>query len=343
MTDKIKFGKVSAIIFLTILIWVWADLALDEQIPVSNVTISVAKSASPSFWVSFDDEPSVSIEKIVLKGPASRAAEVKRKLNDGSLVFEFFLDAGLEGMVSPGLHYLNLPNFLKKSDQIRQLGLTVESCQPEALPVRVVELVKKPLAVKCVDETQNLLQTAAIEPAQVDMFVPQDWSGEKLIAKVVLSRREIDQAKLLAVEKIPYIELATGQIREAAAPVKISITPGQDTLADYTITTATLGLSLSTNLQGNYKVVITNLDEVIRAITIRASPEAKRAYEKMPYQVILEIRDEDAKSTEPLRRELIYNFPDEYLRKDEIRLNQQPVVARFNLIPTPAPEQTTGG
>jgi len=342
MTDKIKFGKVAAIVFLTILIWVWADLALDEQIPVSNVTISIAKSANPGFWVSFDDEPSVSIEKIVLKGPASRAAEVKRKLNDGSLVFEFFLDAGLEGMVGPGLHYLNIPNFLKKSDQIRQLGLTVESCRPEVLPVRVVELVKKTLAVKCVDETQNPLQTAAIEPAQIDMFVPQDWSGEKLVAKVLLSRREIDQAKLLAIEKIPYIELAPGQIREAATPVKITIPPGQDPLADYTITTATLGLSLSTNLQGNYKVVIANLDEVIRAITIRSSPEAKRAYEKMPYQVILEIRDEDAKSTEPLRRELIYNFPDEYLRKDEIRLNQQPVVARFNLIPIPAPEQTTG-
>jgi hypothetical protein len=58
----------------------------------------------------------------------------------------------------------------------------------------------------------------------------------------------------------------------------------------------------------------------------------------MPYQVILEIDDEDAKSTEPLRRELIYNFPDEYIRRDEIRLNQQPVTARFELIPLTSTE-----
>lgn len=339
MTTKIKFGKISAIIFLTVLIWVWADLALDEQISVSNVTITVAKSANPALWISFSDEASVSIEKMVLKGPASKVADVKRKLNEGSLVFDFFLDPKLEGMVGPGLHYLNVPNFLKKNDQIKQLGLSVESCEPETLPIRAVELVKKNLTVKCVDETQNPIQTAAIEPAQVDMFVPQDWSGEKLVAKVLLTRREIDQAKLLPIEKAPSIELAPGQFRETQTPVKIKIPPGQDILADYTITTATLGFSLSTNLQGKYNVVIANLDEVIRAITIRASPDAKRAYEKMPYQVVLEIKDEDAKATEPLRRELIYNFPDEYLRKDEIRLNQQPVVARFELVPLPPPPE----
>jgi len=342
ITQKIKFGKISAIIFLTVLIWVWADLALDEQITVSNVIITVAKPANPGLWISFNDESSVSIEKMVLKGPASKVADVKRKLNDGSLVFEFFLDAKLEGIVSPGSHYLNVLNLLKKSSQIKQFGLAVESCQPETLPVRAVELIKKNLSVKCVDETQNPLKTATVEPSQVDMLVPQDWSGEKLVAKVLLTRREIDQAKLLPVEKAPFIELAPGQIREALTPVKITIPPGQDLLADYTITTATLGFSLSTNLQGKYKVVIANLDEVIRAITIRASPDAKRTYEKTPYQVILEIKDEDAKSTEPLRRELIYNFPAEYLRKDEIRLNQQPAIARFNLIPIPAPEQTTG-
>ena len=342
MTKKIKFGKISAIVFLTVLIWVWADLALDEQVPVSNGTISVAKSANPALWISFNDESSVSIEKMVLKGPASKVADVKRKLNEGSLVFDFFLDPKLEGMVGPGLHYLNVPNFLKKNDQIKQLGLTVESCEPETLPIRAVELVKKNLTVKCVDETQNPLKTPTIEPPQVDMFVPQDWSGEKLVAKVLLTRREIDQAKLSAIEKAPSIELAPGQFREAQTTVKITIPPGQDLLADYTITTATLSFSLSTNLQGKCKVVVANLDEVIRAITIRASPDAKRAYEKTPYQVILEIKDEDAKATEPLRRELIYNFPAEYLRKDEIRLNQQPAVARFNLIPIPAPEQTTG-
>jgi hypothetical protein len=165
------------------------------------------------------------------------------------------------------------------------------------------------------------------------MFVPKDWEGTKLEAKVSLTRSEINQARLSAVEKAPYIELAPGQTRVSVKPVKITTPPEEELLGDYSITTATLGITLSAILQGKYGVVVTNLDEVIRPITIRATPDAKRAYEKMPYQVILEIDDEDAKSTEPLRRELVYNFPPEYDRRDEIMLNQQPVTARFKLIP----------
>jgi hypothetical protein len=68
-------------------------------------------------------------------------------------------------------------------------------------------------------------------------------------------------------------------------------------------------------------------------ISINATPEAKWAYENMAYQVRLEINDDDAKSTEAQRKPVVYNFPDEYVRRDEIRLNQQPVTAQFKLIP----------
>lgn len=344
MIKKINYGKILAVVFITILIWVWADLAVDELFSVSNVSISIAKSAAnPALWVSFDNEPSASIDKIILKGPASRIAEVKRKLNDGSLVLEFFLDPEqTEAIAGAGEHALDVLTFLRQSDQIKHLGLSVVSCEPETLRVKVVRLIKKPLTIKCVDEMRNTIAAANIEPKHIDMFVPEDWSGEKLIANVRLARREIDQARLSAVEKTPYIELAPAQIREAQKTVKITMPPDEDLLADYTITTARLRFSLSPNLQGRYKVVVDNLDEVIRTITIRATADAKRAYEKMPYQVILEIDDEDASAAEPLRRELIYNFPDEYLRKDEIRLNQQPVTARFKLIPLPSAETQPG-
>lgn len=340
MVKKVNYGKILVVVFITVLIWVWADLALDEAFSVSSVNIT-AKSTNPGLWVSFGDKSSSSafIDKMVLKGPASRIADVKRKLKDGSLVFEFSLDPGqTETIARPGEYTLPLLTFLRQSDQIKQLGLTVESCEPPTLSVKVVGLVKKPLTIRCVDETQNTIKTAAIEPKQLEMFVPENWSGEKLTANVQLTRREIDQARLSAVEKTPFIELAPGQIRELQRPVKITMPPEEDLLADYTITTARLRFSLSPNIQGKYKVVVDNLDEVIRTITIRATADAKRAYEKMPYQVTLEIDDEDAGATEPLRRNLIYNFPDEYLRKDDIGLNQQPATARFKLIPLPAAE-----
>ncbi len=339
---KIKYGKIVLVVFITVLIWVCADLALDERLAVSSATITVAKDTNPGLWVSFSGESSVPVEKMVFKGPAARIAEVKRKLNDGSLALEFFLDPGQEAMSGPGTFPLNVLNFLRQSDQTRKLGLTVESCEPDRLSVDVVELVRMPLAVRCVDEEQLPVKTAAIEPPQVDVFVPKGWSGE---AKVLLTRREIRQARSSPVEKTPYIELGPGRTREALTTVRITTPKEEDRLSDYTITTATLGFAMSANLQGKYRVVVTNLNEVIRAITIRATPEAKQAYDKMRYQVILEIddSDKDAKSAEPLRRELIYNLPPDYVRRDEIILNQQPVVARFNLVPLTAAEASPAG
>ncbi|MDD5063607.1 MAG: hypothetical protein PHQ35_02455 [Phycisphaerae bacterium] len=342
MVKKINYGKILVVIFITILIWVWADLALDEVFSVPSVVIT-AKSTNPGLWVSFGDKPSVSIDKMVLKGPASKVAEVRRKLKDGLLVLEFLLDpAQTETIAGPGEHTLPLLTFLRQSEQIKKLGLTVESCEPQSLSVRVVELDKKLLTVKCIDETQNTIKAAIIDPKQVDAFVPKGWSGEKLVATVQLTRRELDQTKLSAVEKAPFFELAPGQIRWLQKTVKITMPPEEDLLTDYTITTARLRFSISPNIQGKYRVIVDNLDEVIRTITIRAAPDAKRAYEKMPYQVTLQIDDEDAASAEPLRRNLIYNFPDEYLRRDEIRLNQQPVTARFKLIPITASETPPG-
>ena len=334
MVRKINYGKILLVIFLTVLIWVWADLALDERLPVSSATISVARSTNPNLLVSFDDESSVSISNIMLKGPVARITDTRQKLNDGSLVLEFFLDAEQEGMVNPGEYPLKVLNFLKQSRQVKELGLTVESCEPDKLSVNVVKLVKKSLTVKCFDEDGIPLKAESIEPSKVDMFVPEDWEGETLTAEVRLTRSELEQARVEAVPKKPYIKLA-GQIRRAVGTVEITASPEEDRLIDTTMTKTTLGITFSLTLQGKYDVEIENLPVVIGGITIRATPEAKRAYEKMRYQVILEIYDEDAMSTEPLKRELIYNFPAEYVRRGEIELKNpdQPAEAKFKLIP----------
>jgi hypothetical protein len=336
MLKKINYGKIIVVVLITVLIWVWADLALDEKLPVSGATISVAKSANLRLLADFNDEPSVDIEKMVLKGSASRIADVKRRLRDGDLSFEFFFDPEQEAMTNPGEYSLDVLNFLKQSSQIRQLGLTVESCKPETLSVNVIRLVKKSLTVTCVDKDQNPIKGATIDPPQVNMFVPEDWDGEKLTATVLLTGSERDQARITPVPKTPYIELA-GRKTEAQTSVKITTPQQEDRLTDYTITAVTLGFTSSANLQGKYKVELINRDAVMSPIAIRSTPVAKRTYENMTYQVILEIHDsdKDAKSAEPLKRQLVYNFPEEYVRKDEIVLKQQPVDARFRLIPLP--------
>lgn len=337
---KPKYGKVVIVVFITILIWVWADLALDEKWPVPNAAISIVKS-NPKLWVSFNDAPSVTIEEMVLKGPLRKIADVRKKLEEGGLEIDF--DAAKEKMNEPGSYPLSLLPFLQKDEEIKRLGLKVESCKPEVLSVKVVGLVSRPLDVKCVDEDQNPLGEATVDPVQVDMLVPEDWGPEKRIAEVLLTRREIEQARVSPIDEIPYIRLAAGQTRKAPKLVKITMPPEPDRLSNYTITAPTLSIALSLNLLNNYKPELTNSDAVLLPIAIKATPEAERAYKLQPLpHMTLYILDNDKNTTEEQKREVVYNFPEEFVRKGEIKLNQQPVIARFKLTPISSAEIPKG-
>ncbi len=332
--QRFKISKVIVTVVLTLLIWVWADLALDEEFTISNARIVLAKSINPSLWVTFDGRPGVSLEKVVFKGSARKVSDARQQINQGRFVPEFYFDPEHERMAAPGEHLLNVVTFLNGTDKTQPLGLTVVAADPNRLTVRIVELQKKQLAVKCYDDNQNPLKAASIDPAQVEAYVPAGREGAALEARVVLGRREIEQARVVAVEKTPFVELAPGQTREAMSSVKITLPKEQQRLQEYLITSVRLGFSLSSNLQGKYRVELINPEAVLGTVAIRATPEAKRAYDNMRYQVILEIddSDRDAQGAE-IRRQLFYNFPEEYVRTDDIMLNQPPVQARFKLVP----------
>lgn len=337
MAGKLKYGKIAIVTLMTILIWVWADLELDEILPEKPAVIVVDESASRTLWVSFNQAVSADI-RITLSGPHSAVVEVNRRLKEGKRL-EFIFNVAQEQMEEPRRYTLALLPFLQRDEQIRRLGLKVKSCDPETLDVQVVKLVKKQLAVECLGDNKMPLEAESIVPEKVDVFVPEDWEGEKLVAKVQLTRREIDQARLSAIAETPYIELYEGQARGVDTTVKIKMPPAEDALTDYKIMTATLGFVLSENLQGKYGVQVTNLNEVISNIAIRATPEARQAYENLRYQVILEIDDEDTARAEEFPRPVVYNFPEEFVRKGEIVLNQTPAQARFKLVPiSPASE-----
>lgn len=341
MTKNLKHGKIAVVVFITILIWVWADLALDEELPIPNAVISVVNS-DPKLWVSFDDASSVTLEQIVLKGPLRKINEISKKLNEGErLKIDF--DAVKEKMNEPGSYSLNLLPFLQKDKEIRRLGLKVESCKPEMLPVKVVGLVSRRLDVKCVDKDHNPIGEATVEPAQVDMLVPEDWGAEKRIAEVMLTPREIEQARISTIEETPYIRLTVSQIREASKRVNITMPAETDSLSNYTIKAPTLSIALSPTLQGKYYVEVTNLAEVLLPIVIKATPEAERAYKLQPFpQMTLYILDTDKNTTEEQKREVVYNFPEESIRKGEIKLIPQPVIARFKLVSVSSAEASKG-
>ena len=65
-------------------------------------------------------------------------------------------------------------------------------------------------------------------------------------------------------------------------------------------------------------------------IVIRATPQARLAYENMHFHVILEILDKDVDDEEQ-RRPLFYNFPENFVREKQIKLDGPPVQAIFKL------------
>jgi len=340
MLKKIKYSKIAIVIFLTVLIWVWADLALDETLPVPGATITVAKSSS-DLWVSFGGKASASIDNIVLKGPASKIADMKRELSDGSLRIKFNLYPEWQGITAPGSYTLNVLDFVKKSEEMRDLsGLKAESCEPNTLALDAVKLVERPLAVQCIAEGGDIQKYESIVPPVVNMLAPGDWGRDKLIAKIRLSRSEIEQARKEPIEKKPILELSAEQFRESTTAVTIKLPPEEDPLSIKRIEDATLVIAMSPTLLAKYYVEVTNLPTVLNPIAVRATTNAQRAYEgqQLP-QMTLYIFDGDAEKGQDVQRKKVhYNFPPEYVRTGEIELSQEPVTAEFKLIPRSSDE-----
>jgi len=330
---KFKYKKIAVVVFLTILIWVWADLALDDEQSFSGASIILGKSRS-NLWISFRSEPAVDINEIVLKGPVSKISEVKQIISNNPEKLKFNFDAEQHSFVSPGENELKVRDFLRESIWIRELGLMVESCEPEVVDVNVVELVQKELTVRCFDGDNNPRRPESIEPEKILMFVPRNWSGERLIALVNLTRGDIEKARSEVIEKTPYIVLATGQPpRRAERNVMIKMPPEGDLLQQYTIKNPKLGYCFSYNLQGKYKVELDNVNlNYVLDIPIRATPAAIQAYEEnTQYHVILDIIDNDKFEEGAIRRIVRYNFPRDYVEKGDIFLDKAPVEAEFRL------------
>jgi hypothetical protein len=339
MLQNIK--KLTLVVFITLLIWVWADRALDEELAGITASLSADPSASRNLWISFDNDPSAHF-RMILSGSVSRIAEVKGKLKDLSLKFDFLLDPEKEKIGVPTDRYpLDLLGFLEKNVEIRKLGLKVKSCEPGTVNVTVLKLVGKSLPVECLDENRlPVVGVESVDPPRVEMAVPENWSGEQLKAAVRLTAKQIEQARLDAISARPYIEITPGNFKYSENRVQVRLSARQERLQDYGIP-ATIGFTLSENLFGKFRVELT--DRGPSMIGIKATLEAKTAYESTSFKLLLFIEDGDTKATEPISRELIYNFPPGFVQKDEIRATQQqPPKVRFKLIPLSSVETPPG-
>jgi hypothetical protein len=344
MTKKISPGKILVVAVLTILIWVWADRAKTEEFTVINAIIKVDTSTDPSLWISINNKTIAAVNKIVLEGSSSKIDKAQKEQRDNRLVFEFFLNPqSISGgeLQEAGLHSLNLSEFFRKSQLIKQLGLSVKSCEPTRLDVQVKKLVEKQLKVECIDESGTLRKFETIEPSNITILVPEDWTGN---AKIKLTAAEINQAKQSAISKTTYIELPDGQTRSSTTAVKVKLAATEKNQPEYSIKKPTVGFVLSPNLIGKYTVELLNPQEVA-VVNISATAEAKEFFEQQEYQILLYISDNDMQPAAggpgaEKKRKVDYNFPKQFVEKGEIQLKGEPVEARFKLVPIATSQPT---
>ena len=331
MTKRFRLGKLAIVAVLTILIWVWADRAKTEEFSITNAFIRVDTSADPRLWISITNKATTTVSKIVLEGSSSSIDKAQRDIREKNIAFEFFLNPQqFPELLEAGQHSIGLAEFFRKNPLIRQLGLSVKSCVPPRVDIQVQKLVERELNVDCFDEKGEALRTETIEPAKAAIPVPNDWTAN---ARIELTGAEINQAKSVFVTKQPFIKLSDGQIKVSADSVKVRLSPAERVLPEYTLKRPTIGFVLSPNLIGKYNVELLNPQEV-SVINIRATTEARSAFEQQTYQILLYISDNDTQNpSEEKKRKVDYNFPKQFVENGEIQLKGEPVEARFKLVP----------
>jgi hypothetical protein len=99
---------------------------------------------------------------------------------------------------------------------------------------------------------------------------------------------------------------------------------------------------MSEQLQSKYKVTILNDSEIRDTTTIFASDEAYRAYQDVTYPILIEIKESEVNLPQIPPKKIIYNFPPEYVRSGEIRLDDARIpktatikIEPINLSPEP--------
>jgi hypothetical protein len=335
MFDRIR--KLLLVVCITVLIWVWADQALTRETIVS-ATIAVDKSTDSQLLVRLNLQPTVSA-RLRLSGPASKIDAVERRLKEGQLRLELYINPTEEKITNPGDYTLKLLPLIERSRMIADLGLQIESTEPETINVNVIQLVRQKLTVQVLSDNQIPLKDAAVEPATVEMPVRKDWVGDMLKATVTLTPQEIEQARTAGITRRPSVELAPGVIRTADTEVKITLPSTKQRLKEFVIDGVNIGYTFSPNLAGKFKVELLNQNQVLSPIRIQATDEAALAYKNVPFKVILDISDDDAKATGDLSRTVVFNLPADYVRKGEISVAEaEPRIAKFKLVPIEAPQ-----
>ncbi len=308
--------KILLIAMLTILIWVWADLSGDNLLSNKRATLRVSPGLTKDIWVSINGSESVEIY-LDIKGPASRIEELKR---DNEPLEVFFSPP--EEMDKQEYQY-PVMSLLEKYDKLNRVGLTVVQCKPATVEVKVEKLVNKQVKVLCVNEHNLIEDNVNIEPTFIDMPVRDYWSGDRLTSFVKLSPSQLSQLGTKPVTATPYVEIDPKRFIHSDRAVVITGSMESKTKIAYALPGPRIGFSLNQNITDKYNVIITQKSDSLNTLQYMATETASEAYKKANYHVLVEIQEADIKPDTdgkplPFTKDVIYNFPQEAVRKGEI-------------------------
>lgn len=314
MLAKIK--KILLAIFLTVLIWVWADLSGDSMLNNKLATLRVSPGLSKDTFVTIDGGESVEIY-LDIKGPAARVEELRR---DNEPLEVFFSPP--ENMDEQEYQY-PLMSLLERYGKLNKLGLTVENCSPVTVQVKVEKLVYKQVKVICVNEHNIIYDNVNIEPSFVDMPVRDYWSGDKLTAFVKLSPNQISQLDKEPTVLIPYIEIDAQRFVYSEKTVSIIASNDKAAKEASALSGPRIGFIYNENIADKYNVSILEKSDSLNTLQFMATKDAYEAYKKSAYHILIEVQETDIKTDangkpEAITKDIIYNFPAQALRDGEI-------------------------
>jgi hypothetical protein len=172
-----------------------------------------------------------------------------------------------------------------------------------------------------------------VEPERVDCYAPSSWSVDRLVAYVNLTTDQIQAVRQKPLVARPGVLLAPGQQRLADQTVTIRAINPAERLRPYAIKDVRVGILVSQTILERYTIEIKNPQDLYGLIEIKATEQARQAFEDertTRYQVILQL---DNETTDLQEKELIINLPSRFVRSGEIEVARQPARIQFRLIP----------
>ncbi len=328
MSDILK--KLLVVISLTLLIWAWAYMSQEKSLSRPG-SLEVAPATDSDLLVTFSFKGSLPQTKIPLttlnlKGAPSRLSELLKRYNlppasQNKERLDFYYDPQ-EQERAEGTYTLELLEYLQKSSKIQELALTLESCAPPRVDVKIEPLVEKKLPIQCLDENGSLIKEAVITPAFANIYVRKGYNA---LATVSLTRQQIETARQQQPVSVkPYVDMGIkGVIRESAEPVEVILQSETLRKPRAFQTPKPIGIFMSQEIQNTYKVTILNDEELRKTTTIYATDEAFRAYESVAYPLYIVIKDSDVIDLPEIPPKTVqFNFPSEYIKSGHIRQDE---------------------